>query len=413
MKAQCLGGFREVGRNAVFINNKDKILFEYGLNVEEHLPPLKPTSAPKHIFITHAHLDHIGVVPANYKRSTPTSYLTSMTKGLGSLILKDSLKVARIRNIRPLFNEKQLKSFLNNCKTITYGQKIKLSESTVTALDGGHLPGSAMYILETKGKRILYTGDINTVDRELVDGLKIPKGKIDVMFMETTYSSREHSPRKENEEKLIKIAKETISNGGVAVIPSFALRMPELLLILSKYKFPYPVYVAGMGVKAAKIMLRNKNYLKNGEKLEKAFENAEQMTRKNMNEVINTPCAVITTGGCLDGGPVVSLLKHLYADEKSSLILTGFQIPKTAGRYLVDTGFYVNENMNLKLKMKVHKLDFSGHAGRNDLINLVKKIRPKKLVCMHGDYPQKFAVEMKSRFGINAIAPKNGEVIDI
>ncbi len=413
MKIECLGGFREVGRNAVFINNKDKILLEYGLNVEEHLPPLKPTSAPKNIFVTHAHLDHIGVVPSFYKRSNPKTFLTSMTKDLGMLILKDSLKVAKLRNIRPLFNENQIKAFSRNCKKIKYNDKIKLKESIVKVIDSGHLPGSAMYLIKTQGKNILYTGDINTIDRELINGLDMPKEKIDIMFMETTYSSRDHSPRIENEKKLVKVAKETIQRGGVAVIPAFALRMPELILILKKYKFPFPVYIAGMGVKAIKIMLKNKEYLKNPDDLKAAFEYAELMTKNNMKEAISKGCAIITTGGCLDGGPVVSLLKHLYTDESSSLILTGFQIPKTAGRYLVDTGYYVNENMNLKLKMQIHQIDFSGHAGRKDLINLVKKIRPKKLICMHGEYPQKFAVEMKSRFGIDAIAPKNGEVINI
>ncbi len=414
MKAECLGGFREVGRNAVYINNRDKILFEYGLNVEEHLPPLKPSATPKNIFVTHAHLDHIGVVPAFYKKSTPRTFLTSATLELGKLILADSIKVAKLRNIRPLFTEKEIMNFVFNAQKIKYNQKIKLQESVIEVLDSGHLPGSAMFLLSTRGKKILYTGDLNTKPRELINGLQLPTEKeIDVMFMETTYSSKNHGIREENEKKLIKIAKETIENNGIALIPAFALRAPELLLIFQKYNFPYPIYLAGMGNKATKIMLRNPQYLKDSDKLTDAYEMAEIITYKNMRDAVNEPCAIITTGGCLDGGPVVGFLKHLYTDERSSLILTGFQIPKTAGRYLVDTGYYVNDTMNLKLKMKLHQLDFSAHAGRDDLIKLVKTIRPKKLICMHGEYPQKFAVEMRSRFGIDAIAPINGEIINI
>jgi len=128
---------------------------------------------------------------------------------------------------------------------------------------------------------------------------------------------------------------------------------------------------------------------------------------------MNTPCVIVTTGGCMDGGPIVHYLKHLYARKDCALIMTGFQIPKTAGRYLVDTGRYVTEELDLKIGMQMYQLDFSGHAGRTELLRFVSKIRPKKVICMHGDYCQRFATELKGRFGIEAIAPKNGDVVNV
>ena len=110
---------------------------------------------------------------------------------------------------------------------------------------------------------------------------------------------------------------------------------------------------------------------------------------------------------------IVHYLKHLYARKDCALVLTGFQIPKTAGRYLVDTGRYVTDELDLKLGMQLFQLSFSGHAGRSELLRFVKNIRPKKVVCMHGDQCHRFATELKSRFSIEGLAPKPGEIIEI
>jgi len=115
----------------------------------------------------------------------------------------------------------------------------------------------------------------------------------------------------------------------------------------------------------------------------------------------------------MDGGPIVHYIKKLYADPLNSIILSGFQIPGTAGRYLVDTGRFIHDQMDLKIKMKLSQYDMSGHAGREELLGFVQKLRPKKVVCMHGEYTTKFATELNSRFDVKAVAPKNGDVIKI
>ncbi|MBU4123978.1 MAG: hypothetical protein KKI14_00705, partial [Nanoarchaeota archaeon] len=118
----------------------------------------------------------------------------------------------------------------------------------------------------------------------------------------------------------------------------------------------------------------------------------------------------LLTHNC-DGGPAIQYIRNLWSNNKNSLTFVGFQIPKTAGRYLLDTGRFVNEETDLKLKMQVNSLDFSAHADRNDLFKFINKIQPEKVVCMHGDNCQRFAQELRSR-GFNAIAPKNGETVD-
>jgi putative mRNA 3-end processing factor len=106
-------------------------------------------------------------------------------------------------------------------------------------------------------------------------------------------------------------------------------------------------------------------------------------------------------------------MKQLYPREDCKIIFTGYQIPKTAGRYLLDTGQYILGAVNMKVKMKIESFDFSSHAGRSELLKFVQKIRPEKVVCLHGEYCEKFATEINSRFGIKAIAPKMGVVVNL
>ena len=409
---ECLGGFREVGRNAVFINNEDKIMLEYGMNVESNDTPLLPSSNPKNVFITHGHLDHLGSIPILFKKSNPSLFATSITWELGVLLLKDSLKVAGYKGIRRLYSERDIRKTDSRYREIRYNRQLKFKKSRVTAFDAGHLPGSASYLVEIGKKKILYTGDLKVNPTELTDGMKIPKKKVDVLFMETTYSNTEHPNRKTTEKKFYQTVKRVIDNGGVALIPSFALRAPEIMLVLSKFNIDFPVYLDGMAVKATDIALRHPLYLKNSIRLRRARDMVSTIRHHTKRrQILNDSCAIITTGGCMDGGPVVEYIKHLYTDDTSALILTGYQIPKTAGRYLIDTGRYVVNDMDLKLKMPIHQFDFSGHAGREELLDLVKWMRPERVVCMHGENAQRFATELKSRYGVDAIAPKNGEVL--
>ena len=415
VKLYCLGGFREVGKNGALIEGKtERILFEFGLKVESGDDPIMPKARPNAIFVTHGHLDHLGSIPLLYRNSSLPVYGTAPTKQFAELLIKDSLKIARIKKISRGFTVGHMNKMLRNWQTIKYNKPVRIGRSTVRAFDAGHIPGSAMFVLNIDGKRILYTGDFKLNPTRIVDGANIKVGKIDALLMETTYSSRDHTPRHQTEKELGDIIRKTLAGGGIAVLPSFSSRAAELLLILQKQKIKAPIYLDGMAKKATDIMVKNPQFTRNSIKLKKILSRVKKVyLESERTNAIKHPCVIVTTGGCMDGGPIVFYLKHLYARQDCSLILTGFQIPKTAGRYLVDTGRYVTGEVDLKLKMQLHQLDLSGHAGRNELLNFVKKIRPKKVICMHGDYCEKFATELKGRFNINAIAPKNGDIITL
>ena len=113
----------------------------------------------------------------------------------------------------------------------------------------------------------------------------------------------------------------------------------------------------------------------------------------------------------IEGGPSVRYIKYLYDDPSSSVIFSGFLLPNTAGRILADTGRFVTEGFDLKIKMSIHRLDFSAHAGHKELVDFVEKTNPQKVICIHGDNCEWFAKELKEK-GFDAVAPKNGDILE-
>ena len=416
VKLHCLGGGHEVGRNSFLVETKSaKLTLDAGLKVESGELPLMPKTKVDACFVTHGHLDHLGSAPVLHRRTLSKFYMTPPTFDFSDLLLHDSIKVAKIKERVAHFQPADILRMARLTSKINYGDEIKLShDCKVEVWDAGHIPGSAMFLLTVEGKKILYTGDFKLEPVKLVSGARCQAENVDLAIMECTYSSREHPNRKEEEKKLFATIKETLENGGTALLPSFAVRAPELLMILQEFGAKWPVYLDGMAKSATEITLKYPEYIRDFKALRSAIEMAIPLyENQERNNALKDPCIIVTTGGAMEGGPIVHYMKQLYASEKSSIIFTGYQIPKTAGRYLLDTGRYIVGALDFKVKMKIHSFDFSSHAGRTELIKFIQKLRPKKIAAIHGDYADKFATEMKGRFGIEAVAPKIGEMIKI
>ena len=414
IKIECNGGFREVGNNAVILDNgKDRISMEFGFNVSDGIGPLIPKKPVDGVIICHGHLDHCGSVPElwNVQKKKPKVFGTKATKDLAELVLYDSLKVGKLKGKPRNFGRNDIKNVLHNWNLVNYKKPFKIGDTKITFHDAGHIPGSAMALIEMSGKKILYTSDFKIEDTQLVKGADYSNLKdIDLLIMETTYSSRSLDKRTKIEKAFADQVKKTVNGGGVALIPSFAIRAPELLMILEKYGINFPVYVDGMGRAATDISSRNSNFIRNSVQLKNGMKKAILIkTQEQRRKAATKPCAIITTGGSMDGGPIAHYIKHIYTDPKSALITAGYQIPGTAGRYLADTGRYVTEDVDLKVKCPMYNFELSSHAGRDELLKLVKDLRPKKVMCIHGAHCPRFAMELRSQLSLDAIAPKQGE----
>ncbi len=414
MKFKALGGFGEVGRNGVLIDpGGEEIVFDYGLHVEDGTKPLP--AQPKAVLVSHAHLDHVGSIPSLFFKGQPKIFGTVSTFDLAELILRDSIKVAKSKGHSPLFGDKQMELMKAAQHRVTYGQQFEVGKALIDVIDAGHIPGSCMFLVKLNGKSILYTGDFKLKPTQLLAGARIENlEKVDVLFTESTYSNRMHPDRVETESKLIEAVEETIGNGGIAIIPSFAIgRAAEVAMILDRIAGSIPVYLDGMAREATDIALRYPEFLRDPAALKKALEDVYPLyTEEERSEALKKPCAIITTGGCVDGGPSASYIKKLYDRPECSLIFVGFQIPETAGRGLQDTGRFVQNGFDQKVKMRTEFLDFSAHADRGELLEFIKRVAPEKIFVMHGDQCENFAAELAG-MGFDSIAPKNGNIGEI
>ncbi|MBN2042591.1 MAG: MBL fold metallo-hydrolase [Candidatus Aenigmarchaeota archaeon] len=409
-----LGGAREVGRSGILLDTGvEKFLFDYGIEVQDNTHPIQPDIRLDGIFISHAHMDHSGFIPDLYRRgySGPV-FMTPPTADLTSILLRDSLKVQKKRGDELHFMLNDIKKAERHIEFMEPGQRQEFSVSNAEFFHAGHIPGSVLTLLESKGKRILYTGDIKFIDTALMKGAFSEFKDIDVIISESTYSYGNHPDRRGLEDELKKIVQDTVYNNGIAVIPAFAVgRTQEMLIILSKLGFP--VFVDGMGIRATEKILKHQKSVRDYKTLKGAFDRATKVKRDRMRkEVIQNPCVIITTAGMLNGGPIVYYLSHLWKRQDCSLTLTGFQVPGTAGRGLMDTGRYDNGEVDLRPQMKMNFLDFSAHTDRDHLLEFYKKVSPEKIILIHGEHTDDFSKDLNG-MGFDTVAPGNGEKISV
>ena len=408
MFVRCLGGFREVGRSAVLLEGEGaKILLDYGVKVETGEIPEKVKECDAAL-ISHAHLDHIGMAPL----IKSDIYATPATFDLGDLLLEDSIKVAKRKNLPVRFSKmdiRRMKRYL-----VTYGQCVEIRGASVEIYDAGHIPGSAGFAIEMGGKRIFYTGDFKLSETRLLRGADFGVRDVDVLITESTYAYKEHPPREAVEERLIEIIEETVARDGNVLIPVFAVgRAAEILLVLHAHRIKYPIYLDGMAKEATEITLRYPELLKSAKTLKKALERVIPVfTPKDRKIALKGPSIIVTTAGMLSGGPAVHFLKKLRKSEESSLVFTGYQVEGTPGRSVLESGIYTNEQVSFKVKMQIKYLDFSAHASRSELLEFIEHASPEKIIVMHGEECEEFAMELE-KAGYTAIAPKNGERVEV
>lgn len=409
-----LGACREVGRSGVHLRaGKDTFLFDYGYEVQHGHVPIVPELPLSGVFISHAHIDHSGMVPQLYNMGYQGSvYTTKPTSEIMEVLLYDSLKVQKKRGEQTHFLPGNIQKTMELNKKVSYGKPVGFRESKVTLLDAGHIPGAASILLETAKKKVLYTGDIKFIETGLARGARIDVKGLDALLCESTYSYKDHPDRDELEDKLRELCQETIYNNGFVLIPSFAVgRTQDVLIML--HDLGFPMHVDGMGIEMAQIMLRNPGSLRDSKELQKAFSKAHKVDGfKDRKSVLDRPGIIICTAGMMNGGPVNYYMKKLHDRENCVLAMTGFQVEGTVGRNLIDTGRYVNEGIDVEPKMRREFFDFSAHADRSHIIDFIKRNNPKKVFLMHGDRTQDFAKELQG-MGIDAHAPKNGDTVKV
>ena len=173
----------------------------------------------------------------------------------------------------------------------------------------------------------------------------------------------------------------------------------------------------GMAVKVNEIMLRYPEYLRDPKVFADSIHQAMWIRgERERKDALKEPCVVISPAGMLVGGSAVYYLQQLALDKKNGIAMVSYQGDGTPGRKLLETGKVNVRGRDVKTEADVKQFEFSGHADRKDLFEVVKKIKGNpKILTVHGDKDSctKFAEEIHERFGFDAHAPKAGEEINV
>ncbi|MFH1284981.1 MAG: MBL fold metallo-hydrolase, partial [Candidatus Micrarchaeota archaeon] len=280
--------------------------------------------------------------------------------------------------------------------------------------DAGHIPGSAMALIEMNGKRICYSGDFKLQDTELHKGAEPPEN-VDVLMIESTYANREHPDRKELEKKLKNEIWETLDDGGYVLFPCFAVgRSQEMVQMLNRFKIGEEIYLDGMAKAASDIILDFPSYVRDYDSLLRALKRVHWVRTPGMRKkVLSEPSVIVSTAGMLEGGPAIGYLLSLNAKNKNSkVIFTGYSVENTNGWRVQNKRQMKTDRGLVDIELDIEYFDFSAHAGKSDLWKLVKDCSPEKVVCIHGDHCETFAQELREE-GYDAVAPKAGDKISV
>lgn len=407
ISATFLGGAQEVGRLGLVLEHEDaRLLFDYGMSPDKPVPSYPQEAPPVDlILLSHAHLDHSGMLPWVAARYETTILATAPSALVASLLHHDSLKIAKMEGFPPMFDAGDIKHTQKIFDYVKHTDRRDAAGTEVFFHNAGHIPGSTMF--EVRGeRRIVFTGDLMTRNSRLLWGAH--PVKCDLLFMEATYAGREHPDRQETEKAFLDAVEDTIRRGGTAIVPSFAVgRNQELALVLANSG--HDVYLDGMAKEVFKIYLNHPGFLRSKKDLERAYRNLKVVHGHHARKGALDGSVVLTSSGMLDGGPVLYYLEQLHKDPKSSVFLSGYQVEGSNGRSLLDTGHVNIKGNSMKVECEVRKFDFSAHAGHKDLVHFAKESGAKDIVLFHGDKPDEMRTDLE-KFA-NVHTPAVGEKI--
>jgi hypothetical protein len=452
VRITTLGGCREVGRSCMLLSTPEsRIIIDCGVNVGSddsatpflYVPEVYPLNQIDAVVLTHAHLDHAGLVPMLYKYGYEGPiYCTPPTRDLAVLLQLDYIEIAGREGKRLPYDSTMVREALKHTITLNYGDVTDIAPDTkLTMHNAGHILGSSIahFHIGDGLYNVAFTGDQKFERTRLFDPAVCNFPRLETLVTEATYGGTNsiQLSRKEAEVTLMNVVKETISKGGKVIIPAFSVgRSQEVMVVLEeairkKVIDEVPVCLDGMIYEATAIHTTYPEYLNNDLRdlifhkginpfLAQCFVKVE--SPKQRTEIIEgPPCVILATSGMLNGGPVLEYLKRLGPDEKNTLVIVGYQAEGTLGRR-IQKGWkelplsVEGKTQTVKINLEVTTVDgFSGHSDRQQLMEYMRRIYPKpgRVITNHGEEGNclDLASSIYKRYRIPTMAPMNLETV--
>jgi KH/beta-lactamase-domain protein len=452
VRITTLGGCREVGRSCMLLSTPEsRIIIDCGVNVGSddsatpylYVPEVYPLNQIDAVVLTHAHLDHAGLVPMLYKYGYEGPiYCTPPTRDLAVLLQLDYIEIAGREGKRLPYDSTMVREALKHTITLNYGDVTDIAPDTkLTMHNAGHILGSSIahFHIGDGLYNVAFTGDQKFERTRLFDPAVCNFPRLETLVTEATYGGTNsiQPSRKEAEVALMNVVKETISKGGKVIIPAFSVgRSQEVMVVLEeairkKVIDEVPVCLDGMIYEATAIHTTYPEYLNNDLRdlifhkginpfLAQCFVKVE--SPKQRTEIIEgPPCVILATSGMLNGGPVLEYLKRLGPDEKNTLVIVGYQAEGTLGRR-IQKGWKElplsaeGKTQTVKINLEVTTVDgFSGHSDRQQLMEYMRRIYPKpgRVITNHGEEGNclDLASSIYKRYRIPTMAPMNLETV--
>jgi len=442
---------RDIGANSYLLESgKTRIVIDSGMDPKhaglEAMPDfgMLPTNSAQAILVSHAHHDHIGCLPVLQRRQRGANVLmTEATGEVGSAMLHNSVNVMTSQreelsiNEYPLFTHRELDDIKPSWMYRDFDRTFVIPETQINASfhDAGHIIGSAGILLKEGGNSLFYTGDVCFENQTIAKAASFPASDVDVLVLETTrgnYQRPADYSRKAEKERLAALIRETFDGNGSVLIPVFALgKTQELLLMMHELAreglMPsMPVFLGGLGTKITVLYDHftdrvPRNYA--GFRLLEDIDILVAPQSRRRKEITYQSRAIylLSSGMMSEGTTSNSFAFRFIENPKNAVAFVGYTDVETPGYRLRNAkpGDQVVLNRELPpstLHAKVASFDFSAHATREQLAEYTERLKPKKVVLVHGEVPSQTWFENRFRETLpemEVILPEPELVIDL